>query len=186
MPFIVLYDANVLYPNTLRDLLIRVAQAGLVQAKWTDRILDETFRNLKANRRDLDPTHLDRTRALMNDAIEDVLVTGYEPLINALDLPAVSDRHVLAAAIKSNAQVIVTQNLKDFPEKYLEPWSIEAQNADDFVLGLIDLNRQKVYAQVQRIADTWSRHRPSTVDDVLVSLEQGSDPLIGSVAALRG
>jgi hypothetical protein len=49
VPFIVVYDANVLYPGSLRDLLIRVAQAGLVQAKWTDRILDETFRNLKSN-----------------------------------------------------------------------------------------------------------------------------------------
>ena len=56
MPFIVLYDANVLYPNSLRDLLIRVAQAGLVQAKWTEQILDETFRNLKENRPDLDLT----------------------------------------------------------------------------------------------------------------------------------
>jgi hypothetical protein len=62
VPFIVIYDANVLYPNSLRDLLIRVAQAGLVQAKWTDLILDETFRNLKANRPDLDHTRLDRTR----------------------------------------------------------------------------------------------------------------------------
>jgi hypothetical protein len=41
MAFIVVYDACVLYPNTLRDLLIRIAQSGLVQAKWTDRILDE-------------------------------------------------------------------------------------------------------------------------------------------------
>ncbi|MFD7158258.1 hypothetical protein ACFV9C_26920 [Kribbella sp. NPDC059898] len=62
MPLIAVYDANVLYPNSLRDLLIRVAQAGLVQAKWTEQILDETFRNLKKNRPDLDSARLDRTR----------------------------------------------------------------------------------------------------------------------------
>ncbi|TWD79765.1 hypothetical protein FB561_0831 [Kribbella amoyensis] len=73
MPFIVLYHANVLSPNHVRDMLIRVAHAGLVQAKWTDRILDETFRNLRANRPDLDPDKLDRTRKLMNDAIDDIL-----------------------------------------------------------------------------------------------------------------
>ncbi len=49
MAFVVLYDANVLYPSTLRDLLIRIAQAGLVQAKWTDQILDEVFRNILDN-----------------------------------------------------------------------------------------------------------------------------------------
>ena len=54
MAFVALYDANVLYPNTLRDLLIRIGQSGLVQAKWTNTILDEVFRNLAKNRPDLD------------------------------------------------------------------------------------------------------------------------------------
>jgi len=114
-----MYDANVLYPNSLRDLLIRLAQAGLVQAKWTDQILDETFRNLKLHRPDLDAAKLDRTRELMNRAIRDVVVTGYEPLIEVLDLPDAGDRHVLAAAIKANAQIIVTENTKDFPDEKL-------------------------------------------------------------------
>jgi predicted nucleic acid-binding protein len=183
VPFIVIYDANVLYPNSLRDLLIRVAQAGLVQAKWTEQILDETFRNLKINRPDLDPVKLDRTRELMNGAIRDVLVTGYEPLIEVLDLPDADDRHVLAAAIKASAQLIVTENTKDFPQAKLSAWNVEAQSADDFVLDLIDLNRQAVYAQVQRMADAW-QNPPSTVDDVLNSLEHVG--LLGSVAALQG
>lgn len=70
---IALYDANVLYPSTLRDVLIRVGIAQLVVPRWTDRILDETFRNLKEDRPDLDPARLDRTRTLMNGAINDVL-----------------------------------------------------------------------------------------------------------------
>ncbi|MGW6282529.1 PIN domain-containing protein [Kribbella sp. NPDC055071] len=141
MPFIVIYDANVLYPNSLRDLLIRVAQAGLVRARWTDQILDETFRHLKKN------------------------------------------RHVLAAAIKANAQMIVTENTKDFPPEKLASWNLEAQGADDFILDLIDLDQQAVYAQVQRMADA-RRNPPGTVGDVLNSLEHIG--LIGSVAALRG
>lgn len=89
------YDACVLYPNTLRDLLIRIAQSGIVQVKWTDQILDEVFSNLKANRPDLSPEKLDRTRGLMVRAVRDCLVAGYEPLINAVDLPDADDRHVL-------------------------------------------------------------------------------------------
>lgn len=182
MPFIVIYDANVLYPGSLRDLLIRVAQAGLVQAKWTDRILDETFRNLKLNRPDLHPVKLDRTRELMNKAIRDVLVVDYEPLIEIVDLPDSDDRHVLAAAIKAHAQLIVTDNTKDFPELALASWNVEAKSADDFVLDLIDLNPQTIYAQVQRMADARQRP-PETVDDVLCSLEHVG--LLSSVAALR-
>ncbi|MFG1814871.1 PIN domain-containing protein [Kribbella sp. NPDC049174] len=165
----------------MRDLLIRVAQAGLVQARWTDQILDETFRNLTSNRPDLDPIKLGRTRELMNRAIRDVLITGYEPLIDVLDLPDPDDRHVLAAAIKGNAQLIVTENTKDFPEDKLSAWNVAAQTADEFVLDLIDLNRQAVYAQVQRMADSF-QNPPSTLDDVLNSLEQVG--VLGSVAAL--
>ncbi|MFC9253100.1 PIN domain-containing protein [Amycolatopsis thailandensis] len=111
----VLFDANVLYPNVLRDLLIRIAQSGFVQAKWTDEILDEVFRNLKENRPDLDPRKLDRTRNLMNASVRDCLVTGYEPLVTALDLPDPDDRHVLAAAIKARARVIVTEKPAGLP-----------------------------------------------------------------------
>lgn len=182
MAFVVLYDANVLYPSTLRDLLIRVAQAGLVQAKWTDQILDEVFRNLKINRPDLEEARVDRTRELMNRAVRDCLVTGYEPLVDALKLPDPDDCHVLAAAIRARAQVIVTNNVKDFPPDELAAWDIEAKGADDFVLDQIDLNRDSVYGAVQRIADSWA-NPPGTIVDVLAWLER--DGLVQSVAALR-
>jgi hypothetical protein len=84
MPFIVVYDANVLYPSTLRDLLIRIGQAGLVQAKWTDAILDEVFHNLRANRPDLSSEALERTRDLMGRSVRDCLVIGYGRLIDSL------------------------------------------------------------------------------------------------------
>lgn len=76
-----------LYPSTLRDLLIRIAQARLVQAKWTNKILDEVFENLREHRPDLEPRALARTRELMVCAVRDCLVTGYEPLVAGLELP---------------------------------------------------------------------------------------------------
>lgn len=184
MPFVVLYDANVLYPNALRDLLIRLAQGPrpFVQAKWTDEILDEVFRTLRRNRPDLNTAALERTRALMNRAIRDVLVTDYHRLIDVIDLPDPNDRHVVAGAIKAHAQVIVTNNLKDFPAAELQRWHIEAKDADTFVLDQICLGKSQVYARVQQIADSRGRP-PSTVEDVLRELERCG--LLQTAAALR-
>ncbi|SCK06287.1 PIN domain-containing protein [Streptomyces sp. WMMB 322] len=181
MAFVALYDANVLYPNTVRDLLIRIGMAGLVQAKWTDRILDETFRNLTANRPDL-TEKVAVIRQRMMGAVRDCLVTNYEPLIDALDLPDPDDRHVLAAAIRAKAQVIVTYNLKDFPEDRLSPWDVEAKHPDAFVEDQIDLDAAAVYACVRQIADSM-RRPPGTVSDVLDKIEKGG--LVASAAALR-
>lgn len=182
MAFVAVYDANVLYPSVLRDVLIRVAAAGLVQAKWTETILDETFRNLQANRPDLDPAKLRRTREAMKGAVRDCLVLGYEPLIPAVELPDPDDRHVLAAAIRAKAQVIVTFNIKDFPQEALAPWDVEAVHPDAFLEAQIDLNPQIVYAALQRIADSCKRP-PLTVADLLETLERTG--LVASVAALR-
>lgn len=158
MAFVALYDANVLYPSTLRDLLVSIAQDGLVQAKWTDRILDETFRSLKAKRPDLDPVRLGRTREAMMRAVRDCMVKGYEPLIEALELPDPDDRHVLSA------------------------WDVEAKHPDAFIEDQIDLDPAAMYAAVRRIADRW-RNPPGTVEDVLGSLER--DGMVAAAAALR-
>jgi predicted nucleic acid-binding protein len=181
--FVVVYDASVLYPSTVRDLLIRIAQAGLVQARWTEQILDEMFAALRRNRPDLESPNLDRTRALMATAVRDWRVQGYEALIDSLKLPDPDDRHVLAAAIRARAQVIVTANLLDFPPDILRTWDIDPKSPDEFVRDQIDLDRGAVYASVQQIADSWQRP-PGTVDDVLDRLERAGLAL--TVADLRG
>src|SRR5579859_4297338 len=183
MAFIVIYDANVLYPNTLRDLLIRIAQLPhLVRAKWTDKILDEVVDALRKNFPDISDEKTGRLRERMNAAVRDCLVLGYEPLIAILDLPDPDDRHVLAAAIKVNAQVIVTWNLRHFPKATLATWGIKAKSPDDFVRDQLDIEPQAVWACVQQIVDSRTQ-RPVTIDDVLDELAR--DGLVGSAAALR-
>lgn len=182
MAFVAIYDASVLYPNTLRDLLLRIAQSGLVQAKWTEAILDEMFAALKRDRPDLVPTKLDRTRALMTTAVRDWKVIDYEPLIDSLKLPDPDDRHVLAAAIRARAQVIVTANLSDFPAADLSQWDIEPKSPDAFVRDQIGLDRDMVVAAIQQIADSW-RTPQGTPADVLDRLERSG--LAVSVAELR-
>ena len=177
-----IYDANILYSAPLRDLFIRLAQAGLVRARWTDAIHDEWLRNLLANNPQLSPERLARTRNLMNEAVRDCLVTGYEDLTDALSLPDPDDLHVLAAAIRTNAEVIVTYNLKDFPSETLARFDIQAQHPDDFLVGLIDLSAGVVCAAVKRQRESL-RNPPKTADELLATLE--THGLTQSVARLR-
>lgn len=169
MSHIVIYDANVLFPAPLRDLLIRIAITGIVRARWSDLILDECFRNILKRRPELTENRLQRTRDLMNRAIRDVKVTGYEPLIEGLTLPDADDRHVLAAAIRSNAQYIVTFNLKDFPKSALEPFGVEAKHPDDFILELIAVAPGAVAVAVHEQA-RGLKNPPTTLRELLDTL----------------
>ena len=124
--FTAVFDACVLYPAPLRDLLMSVAMSEQFRARWTTEIHHEWTRNLLKNRNDLSLAQLQRTVELMNQAIPDCLVENYTDLITSLELPDANDRHVLAAAIKCQADVIVTNNLKDFPKDKLQTYGIEA------------------------------------------------------------
>ncbi|MCU1703959.1 PIN domain-containing protein [Xanthomonas hortorum] len=149
-PFTAVYDACVLYPAPLRDLLMWLGLSGRFRARWSVQIHQEWKRNLLLNRRDLTAEQVDRTSALMDRAIPDALVTGHEPLIAGLQLPDADDRHVLAAAIRCSASVIVTFNLKDFPSATLAPFGIEAQHPDEFIENLFDLDQAAVVSAAQR------------------------------------
>ncbi len=182
MAFVVIYDACVLYPAPLRDLLIRVAQTGVVRATWSELILDECFRSILKRRPDLKAESLERTRDLMRQAAPDCIVSGHEGLIQGLSLPDEDDRHVLAAAIRAGAQAIVTFNLKDFPSPTLTPYQVEALHPDDFVLDLIDLSPGAVITAVRNQAAAL-KNPPRTVSDILDTLRDNG--LVQSVARLR-
>lgn len=142
--FTAIYDACVLYPAALRNLLMHLALTDLFRARWTDAIHEEWTRNLIKDRPDLDPALVYRTRDLMDRHVRDAKVAGYEQLMPAIRLPDPDDAHVVAAAIHCHASTIVTLNLRDFPADVLAQFGIEAQHPDDFVGGLFNLNQMQV------------------------------------------
>lgn len=168
MSAICLLDACVLYPSKLRDTLLRVAEAGLVQIKFSDLILDEVSRNLIENGKKTP----EKARLLMEvfvnefpEALVDVPPRLIEQMTNDL-----KDRHVLAAAVAADAEVIVTTNLKDFGDEHLNPWGVEAQHPDDFLTDLCEeygTNRlvRIIKEQVQDLKKT-----PMTLLKFLMSL----------------
>ena len=169
----VVYDACVLYPAALRDFLMWLAITNLFKARWTEEIHDEWIRNILKNRPDLTLEQLTRTKNLMNVSVRDCLVTGYKDIIPVLQLPDAGDRHVLAAAIRCNADYIITFNLSDFPREALEPYGILPRHPDDFILRLIERNSAKVCAAARRQRSRL-KNPPKSPDDYLKTLvEQG-------------
>ena len=150
MRLVAVIDACALYPAALRDLFMRLAVQNAFQAKWTDEIHAEWMRNVLKNRPDLTEAALNCTKDLMNLHARDALVTGYEPLIASLTLPDANDRHVLAAAIHAQADVICTFNLRDFPASVLTPYGIEAREPDDFLSFLYDADAATFFQAAER------------------------------------
>lgn len=180
--YTVVYDANVLYPAPLRDLLLRLAATRLFRACWSATIHEEWMHNVLAVRPDLDRTQLERTRCLMDQAVEDCLITGHEALIESLSLPDADDRHVLAAAIHAGADAIITFNLRDFPTDVLTTYRIVARHPDAFVHGLLEEEPEAVIAAV-RAQRASLRRPPCTVTQLLETLERQG--LKQSVCRLR-
>jgi predicted nucleic acid-binding protein len=150
--------------------------------RHSDRIQEEWIRNLLLNRQDLKRESLERTKDAMNTAFPDANVTQYEPLIDGLTLPDPDDRHVLAAAIRGQADVILTFNLKDFPPCALAVYDIEVQDPDTFVAHLIELNRPKVLEAIQNLVKSL-KNPQKTIEEVFETLE--NQGLLKSVDMLR-
>jgi hypothetical protein len=161
---------------------MHLALTGLFRAHWSAEVHEEWIRNLLKNRPDLTAEKLARTRRLMDKAVPYALVTGYEHLIDTIELPDRHDRHVLAAAIQCHASVIVTHNLADFPSDVLAPFNIEAQHPDDFVLALLDISADMVL-EAARNHRASLRKPPKTADEYLSELD--SQGLKKTVVSLR-
>ena len=154
---------------------MRLALTDLFQARWSARIHEEWISALLRQRPDLTLAQLDRTRNLMDAHARDALVEDFEDLIDGLALPDPDDRHVLAAAIRGHADVIVTLNLADFPADTLRPYGIEAQHPDEFILHLFDLAPGRVVAAAHEHRASL-KNPPKTVADYLSTLESNSLP----------
>lgn len=168
-------DACALYPAPLRDLLLSLAAAGIYRAKWSQRIHDEWIRNLLANRPDLDPDRLKATCTQMNIAVPDSMVTGYEDLIESLNLPDPDDRHVLAVAIRSDADTIVTFNQRDFDESELKQYDLYTEHPDEFVSNMISIHTPSVISAVREMRQRL-RKPPKNVTEFLDTLQQQGLP----------
>lgn len=160
-------DACVLFQAAVRDTLLRAAEAGLYEVYWSEIILDEISRNLLKTGT-MKQKQVQRLLAALRQFFPKAMVKGFEYLIPEMKNDD-KDRHVLAAAVVAEAQVIVTSNLKDFPEQVLKPYEIEALSPDEFLIYLFD-EAPKTMMEIVTQQAAELRNPPRTVTEVLDEL----------------
>lgn len=155
-----------LVPIALADTLLRLAEADLYRPLWSELILDEMVSAIEEIHSDLAEGPARRRAEMMDRAFDDACVRGWEPLVGGIALPDEDDRHVVAAAVRGQADLIVTANLSDFPADSLEPLGLEAQSPDDFLLNQLDLDPAIVIRVLH--AQAAATQRPAITFDALV------------------
>jgi len=192
-------DADVLLPITLADTLLRLAEEGFYRPHWSAEVLDEVVRNL-VTKFGLAPSAARKRVDHMTGAFPEALVAGYQRLVPTMPNDP-KDRHVLAAAIRSGSQVIVTRNLRHFPIELLREFDIEAQPPDLFLLHQSALDPKAAVAVLRRqaadkrrpprrtaeVLDRLAANAPTFTDvmRLLLGLPTGRDVVLPPGAAFR-
>jgi predicted nucleic acid-binding protein len=172
--FRVVLDTCVLVPIVKADLLLTLARRGAFHPLWSDAIMEELSRAIVKVNPDVTEERAAARILDMNNAFEDALVDGWEPLEGCIaGLPDPDDRHVVAAAVRGNAAAIVTDNIKHFPDDALEPWGLHAVSSDEFLLDALDLSKSGMLSCLIEMVEK-RKHPPVTVENILASLERAS------------
>ena len=181
MPFSAVLDACVLYPNALRDTLLRTAEAGIYQPLWSERILAEVRGALVRNGRS--EQLVDRMLSFVRGAFPEAMVKGWEPLEDSMG-NHVKDRHVLAAAVRGHADVVVTLNLRDFPSSACDHLDIEVQHPDTFLCHNLEQAPEIILQVLREQASSTGKppHSSMSIEDVLSSLENCGTPVFAATA----
>lgn len=172
--FTAIFDSCVLFGIRLTSLLMELAMSGLFRARWSDDIHREWMQAV-SQERGIPIEQLQHRREAMDGAVLDCCVSGYENLIEALTLPDPKDRHVLAAAIKCDADVIVTFNAKHFPMEVLNQYGIHTKHPDEFILDVEGIYQG---ALIEAAKNDFKHYQdpPLSVDDYIEGLRKANIP----------
>lgn len=162
---IVVYDACILYPFSLKNAVVQCTVDRLVRARWTRDIHEEWMGSLlRANPR-LTRERLERTRDLMDRTVPDALVTGHHRWIASISMPDPGDRHVVAAAIEAKAEAIVSAD-RHFRNEDLQPLGLAVWRPNDFLMALYRSDPEALVASMANARRNLSRSEPPAPDFV--------------------
>lgn len=177
--FVVVLDANVLYPFRKRDALLRFCEAGLFRARWSEKIMEE-WRIALLRQKPVLSASIEFQIVAINRAFPEGCVSGADMLIEGLHLPDPDDRHVLATAIRAGAEHIVTENLRDFPDSELAQYGITAVSADDFLSSTFELYPADALGAMRAMRLNYQRP-PFTPGEFIFDLQAKGMPKLASM-----
>lgn len=177
--FPVVLDACVLAPYPIADVLLRLADEGTYRALWSADILAETHRTM-VTKLGLSDTKADRRIAMMRGNFIDAEITGYRDLIPAMRNND-KDRHVLAAAVRERAEVIVTFDVGGFPDAALGEYGIRSLHPDHFLLDQLDLYPAATKTVLHGMVSSWV-NPPFTFDEILEAIGRRGAPRFAAAA----
>ncbi len=156
--FTAFVDACTLADTLRRNLILTLAEAEFFRLRWSEAVLDETQTSIEKIRQNQGKADAKekaaKARDAMQAAFEDAMVADYERLLPvSAGLPDPKDAHVIAAALKTQAAMIVTENLKDFPASILNSLNIEARSADSFLADTIALDPGRAVAAIRKMRE---------------------------------
>lgn len=167
---VALLDANLFVPTWMIDVLLCFAEAHLYDPVWSERIMDEA-RAAMMRVRGMSESDAWRATALMDRAFPFASVSGWEELTGGVDLPDPDDRHVVAAARRAGASVIVTLNLKDFPANVIGRYGLRAESPDVFLSRVYDADPVKALTVMRGLVSSKKRP-PRTMLEEIEGLER--------------
>lgn len=185
--FTALIDACTLADTLRRNLLLSLAAAEFFRLRWSTQILDETQVAIQKILVSKDPATAEakglKARQNMEFAFEDAMVSEFDAYLpSCRGLPDDGDAHVVAAALKTQAHMIVTENLRDFPSAILAPLNLEAKSADAFIADTLSLDVGKAVDAIQQMRERFKKPE-LTADQLLLEMEARG--LLETVDALK-
>lgn len=178
MSFPAFFDTNVLYGALVNDFILELADRGLFRPLWSSDVMAELRRNLV--RATEDEALVEKRVSTMERYFPDAMVAGYEDLVPIMTNDE-KDRHVLAAAVRGGAEVLVTFNLKDFPPRSVEPFDLEIVHPDDFLLDQLDLYHAPTLRALVELVEGYDSPA-MTIDDYLLALTRAGLPKFADAA----
>lgn len=175
--FPALFDTNVLFGFHLNDVILGMAERGLFRPLWSETILEELSKNLQTY--GISEPSVTKRVSAMCGAFPDATVSGFEDLIEQMTNDP-KDRHVLAAGVRANCEVIVTFNLNDFPDHCVDLYDIEIVHPDKFLLDQLDLYPGPVVGVLRQLTADYS-NPVLEIEDLLVRLADAGVPEFASV-----
>ncbi|GAB6856031.1 PIN domain-containing protein [Microbacterium xylanilyticum] len=181
MSFPAFLDTNVLYGALLNDVVLELADRGMFKPLWSAGVLSELRKNLILNGED--PILVAKRVDTMERYFRDALVSGYEDLTASMTNHP-KDRHVLAAAVRGGAEVLVTFNLKDFPDESVDPFDLEVVHPDDFLLDQLDLYEDATLGALTELVATYDSPAMD-IHELLLGLTRAGVPGFAEAVSTR-